>query len=174
MEDTSRTDDYRRLYFPLGCAKWWYPPAACSFGYSIPLAAPNGTFHKHDRNNTFQAHDEVRPYKISRQFLHASIPQIHGQSSTTFRPPPLDGLLLIPELWEWHARYSPDHPLFVFADEGGIVRRLCWPEVVRAIHTGAKIIRNRTNWKAGTAESPTVAILANSGDIRLCELHNCH
>ncbi|KAF9803969.1 hypothetical protein IEO21_09507 [Rhodonia placenta] len=148
MEDTSRTDDYRRLYFPLGCAKWWYPPAACSFGYSIPLAAPNGTFHKHDRNNTFQAHDEI-----------------HGQSSTTFRPPPLDGLLLIPELWEWHARYSPDHPLFVFADEGGIVRRLCWPEVVRAIHTGAKIIRNRTNWKAGTAESPTVAILANSDSI---------
>ncbi|OSX58824.1 hypothetical protein POSPLADRAFT_1151619 [Postia placenta MAD-698-R-SB12] len=79
--------------------------------------------------------------------------------------PPLDGSLALPELYEWHAEHSPDHPLFVFAKEDGSVHKLCWPEVLRAVYTGVKIIRDRAHWQPGMTKAPVVAILSNSDSV---------
>lgn len=98
------------------------------------------------------------------RFVLPPVPQIHGKSCGTFKMPPLDGSLALPELYEWHAEHSPDHPLFVFAKEDGSVHKLCWPEVLRAVYTGVKIIRDRAHWQPGMTKAPVVAILSNSGE----------
>ncbi|KAA1476420.1 acetyl-CoA synthetase-like protein [Dentipellis sp. KUC8613] len=43
----------------------------------------------------------------------------HGQHSTTFTPAPTDRFLTIPQLHEFNAKHSPDHPLFVYNDDDG-------------------------------------------------------
>lgn len=44
------------------------------------------------------------------------IPTPHGQNTPTFHPPPLDGSLSIPEIFEFHAEHSPEHPVFIYDD----------------------------------------------------------
>ncbi|EED77747.1 predicted protein, partial [Postia placenta Mad-698-R] len=101
----------------------------------------------------------------SDRFLLPIVPQIHGSSCSTFKMPPLGGSLTLPELYEWHAEHCPEHPLFVFAQEDGSLHKICWPEVLRAVYTGVKIIRDRTHWQAGMTKAPVVAILSNSDSV---------
>ncbi|KAF9809322.1 hypothetical protein IEO21_07451 [Rhodonia placenta] len=101
----------------------------------------------------------------SDRFLLPIVPQIHGISCSTFKMPPLGGSLTLPELYEWHVEHCPEHPLFVFAQEDGSIRKLCWPEVLRAVYTGVKIIRDRTHWQAGMTKAPVVAILSSSDSV---------
>ncbi|KAJ7245421.1 hypothetical protein C8J57DRAFT_1082265 [Mycena rebaudengoi] len=92
-------------------------------------------------------------------------PQTQALSSTTFTPPPLDGRLTIAEMYDWHFKNTPDHRLFVFTQKDGSTRTILWPEAVQAIYVGAKILRNRFGWIAGTNETPIVAVLASSDTI---------
>ena len=38
-----------------------------------------------------------------------------GLDHATFSPPPVDGSLSIPEIYEYNGRHSPDHPAFVYS-----------------------------------------------------------
>ncbi|KAJ7751462.1 hypothetical protein B0H16DRAFT_1419536 [Mycena metata] len=93
-------------------------------------------------------------------------PQTQARSSSTFAPPPLDGRLTIPQLYDWHFHNTPNHRLFVYARaDGSGVRTIYWPDAIQGIYRGAKILRDRFNWMSGTAETPVVAILASSDAI---------
>ncbi|PPR02158.1 hypothetical protein CVT26_012119 [Gymnopilus dilepis] len=97
--------------------------------------------------------------------LVPSPPPTQALSSKTFVPPPLDGSITLPELFEWHLVHSPNHPLFMFSRENGDVRTIFWPEAVRAIHTGARLVRKALGWQPGLKNPPVVAILAAADTI---------
>ena len=99
--------------------------------------------------------------------LVPSPPPTQALSSKTFVPPPLDGSITLPELFEWHLVHSPNHPLFMFSRENGDVRTIFWPEAVRAIHTGARLVRKALGWQPGLKNPPVVAILAAAGRTRV-------
>ncbi|KAK0483762.1 hypothetical protein IW261DRAFT_1332931 [Armillaria novae-zelandiae] len=89
-------------------------------------------------------------------------PQPQGLSSPTFRAPPLDGSLTIPEIYAWHLQHSPNHRLFVYAREDGSVQTINWAEAVAAIYTGARLMRRRLRF---ATKPPVVAILSLSDSI---------
>ncbi|KAF9471438.1 acetyl-CoA synthetase-like protein [Pholiota conissans] len=89
-------------------------------------------------------------------------PQTQALQSKTFRPPPLDGSLKLPEIYDWHAENTPNHRLFVFCDENQQTKTILWPEAVKAIYNGAQFLR----MKIGEQDSaPIVAILAMADTI---------
>ncbi|KAJ7464987.1 hypothetical protein B0H11DRAFT_2050421 [Mycena galericulata] len=92
-------------------------------------------------------------------------PQTQAHSSPTFQPPPLDGSLTIAQIYDWHFRYTQNHRLFVYAQVDGSTRTIYWPEAVRAVYVGAKILRNRFKWTSGTSMMPVVSILSSSDTI---------
>ncbi|KAF9556254.1 acetyl-CoA synthetase-like protein [Agrocybe pediades] len=92
-------------------------------------------------------------------------PQTQALSSATFTPPPLDGSLSLPEQYEWHLKHSPNHPLFTYATENKDVRTILWREAVKAIHTGARLVRQTMKWAPGMKNPPVIAILAASDSI---------
>ncbi|KAK0192594.1 male sterility protein-domain-containing protein [Armillaria mellea] len=89
-------------------------------------------------------------------------PQTQALTSKTFTPPPLDGSLTLPEIYDWHSKHNTGHRLFVYIQQDETPRTICWPEAVRAVHTGAKLFRDRLGWKPDADEKPVVAILAIS------------
>ena len=95
------------------------------------------------------------------------LPRTQALSSKTFRPPPLDGSMTIAELYDWHLQNTPEHPLFVFADDSGQNHTILWPEVVRAVHGAGRRIRSMATPGLDTSISPevpcTVAILCAAG-----------
>lgn len=96
-------------------------------------------------------------------------PQLQIPSSTTFKSPPLDGSLFLPELCDWHTKHSPDHELFVYAEEDGAVKHIKWSETGRAIHRGSQLIRERIG--QSTNESTVVAIISSSGMSRSLSIY---
>ena len=89
-------------------------------------------------------------------------PRMQALSSKTFQAPPLDGSLTLPELYDWQAENSSEHPLFTYGDPDGPVHTITWSEATRAIHRAGRIVRDAV----GTLSSslvPVVAILANTG-----------
>ncbi|KAJ3520636.1 hypothetical protein NM688_g9133 [Phlebia brevispora] len=90
-------------------------------------------------------------------------PPTQGLSTKTFRQPPMDGTLTGPEIYDWHMKYSVDHPLFVFADEQGNTRTINWPEAVRAVHRSGRIMQSLA--KSIPVARPTFAIHAASDTI---------
>ncbi|PCH42383.1 acetyl-CoA synthetase-like protein [Wolfiporia cocos MD-104 SS10] len=91
--------------------------------------------------------------------------ELNQSSRPTYRQPPLDGSLTLPELYEWHAEHSPEHRLFIYADANGEVQHITWKQAAGAVRTSARLIRERVNWTPGSSESPVVAILASSDSI---------
>ncbi|KAJ7697661.1 hypothetical protein B0H17DRAFT_1130265 [Mycena rosella] len=89
-------------------------------------------------------------------------PQTQALSSSTFKPPPLDGSLSIGQIYDWHFQNTPNHRLFLFSQDDGKTRTIYWPEAVHAIYIGAKILRDRFGWIAGRTETPIVGILTAS------------
>ena len=92
-------------------------------------------------------------------------PNTQALASKTFRPPPLDGSLTLPEVYDWHLENTPNHPLFVFSDDEGKEHTVLWPEAVRAAHRAGWFIRSLLGQKGNeVTESPSVvAILATTG-----------
>ncbi|KAK0231808.1 NRPS-like enzyme [Armillaria nabsnona] len=60
-------------------------------------------------------------------------------SSSTFTRPPLDGSLTYPEIFDYNAQHSPDHPVFQFYDQDRI-QKVTWSEVTKAIHAAGRIV----------------------------------
>ncbi|KAF7427854.1 hypothetical protein PC9H_007070 [Pleurotus ostreatus] len=69
------------------------------------------------------------------------LPKTQALTSSTFKIPPLDGSLSVPELYDWHYCHKTEHPVFVFPGENDQQTIIKWPELVRAIHTGARLLR---------------------------------
>lgn len=90
-------------------------------------------------------------------------PQSQALQCTTFRPPPLDGSLTLPQIYDWHYKHTPNHRLFIFADEDNNIRVICWPEGVRAIYNGVRFLENNINMKTESGGATVVAILATTG-----------
>lgn len=92
-------------------------------------------------------------------------------ASDTFKQPPLDGSMAVPEIYDWHLRNSPNHPLFVYDDDGA-ERVIDWATAVRAVHRAGRVIQSRV--KCTDLRMPVVAILASSGKffLRVSQLLN--
>lgn len=90
-------------------------------------------------------------------------PRTQALSSTTFRPPPLDGSLTVPELYDWHYEHSPHHPLFIYSDEDGSATTIYWPEATKAVHRAGHLVRKYAQEKPAPSKRPVFAILAGSG-----------
>ncbi|TFK37074.1 hypothetical protein BDQ12DRAFT_221196 [Crucibulum laeve] len=86
---------------------------------------------------------------------------LQATTSTTFTPPPLDGSLSLPEIFDYHASQSPHHPLFVY-EENGLVEVITWSHAVRAIHTAARYIDRFLSPDGTHNRSTVIAILANT------------
>lgn len=89
------------------------------------------------------------------------IPNSQALSSKTFRVPPLDGSLLLPEIWDWHFEYSPNHPVFAYTEDDGTEKVLHWREVVPGIHRAGALMRSLLT--RSSESRPIVAILSASG-----------
>ncbi|KAK0480363.1 NRPS-like enzyme [Armillaria novae-zelandiae] len=91
-----------------------------------------------------------------------ALPTPQGVSSLTFKPPPLDGSLTFPELFDYNATHSPKHPLFRYNDpDNGGFRTILWEEGVAAFHTAGHYFKKYIH-----ADAPvTVGILANINSI---------
>jgi hypothetical protein len=90
-------------------------------------------------------------------------PPTQGLQSKTFRPPPLDGSLTLPEIYDWHLENTPDHRLFIFSDDNQNTRTIHWPEAVRAVYNGVRYLQNTIDLKPNSETVPIVAILAAEG-----------
>ena len=91
-------------------------------------------------------------------------PRTQALSSTTFRPPPLDGSLTIPELYDWHRDNSPQHPLFIYSDEDGSATTIYWSEAAKAVHRAGHIVQRLAQERPETtSRRPVFAILAANG-----------
>ena len=88
----------------------------------------------------------------------------HGARSATFHPPPLDGTLVIHQLYDHNGVFSPDHPLFVYEPSEGEIKALAWADVMFGIHRGAKYALSSLEGVPVDYASPTmVSLLANTG-----------
>ncbi|KAL1943361.1 hypothetical protein VTO73DRAFT_4436 [Trametes versicolor] len=72
-------------------------------------------------------------------FYNAKVQTVQGANSKTFKRIELDTTLTIPELFEFHAKHSPEHPVFVYADENNQEHVLYYPEVYRGIRKAATL-----------------------------------
>ncbi|KAJ7634824.1 acetyl-CoA synthetase-like protein [Roridomyces roridus] len=72
-------------------------------------------------------------------------------NSTTFHPPPFDSTLSIPELYEYHARNSSDHAVFVYSDtDEGTTHWITYLEAWERIRQAAGFVqRHLTSQKDG-------------------------
>ncbi|KAH7912513.1 hypothetical protein BJ138DRAFT_785417 [Hygrophoropsis aurantiaca] len=88
----------------------------------------------------------------------------NGASCDTFRHPPVDGSLTVPELYEYHATKSPQHPLFVYADEHKELKTIRYPEAFRAIQRAAGLAaghyKGTTELSQDASHPPVCGILA--------------
>ncbi|KAK0190081.1 NRPS-like enzyme [Armillaria mellea] len=82
-------------------------------------------------------------------------------SSLTFTRPPLDGSLTYPEIFDYNAQHSPDHPVFQFYDQDHI-QKVTWSEVAKAIHAAGRIVLENV---LRTDVVPVVGVLAHADSI---------
>lgn len=92
------------------------------------------------------------------------LPNTQCLNTTTFKQPPLDGSLSMPEIYDWHLTRSPDHPLFVYSDEERKPIVINWPEGARAVHRAGRIVRDMASDTGPVRLKPqTFAILSSTG-----------
>lgn len=93
------------------------------------------------------------------------LPQTQAFKCSTFKIPPLDGSLSVPEIYDWHAEHSSDHPLFEFAEDDGIVQTITWKEANKGVHRAGWYTKRLLDGeqKVGGGERPIVAIFASAG-----------
>lgn len=106
-----------------------------------------------------------QPIRTRKRALMASHPQ--ATISSTFIPPPLDGTLTIPQIYDFHLEHNPEHVLFVYDGKDGDVNTISWGRAARAIHTAAKAVDCKVGVDLarleGEREAPAVGILAVIG-----------
>ena len=94
------------------------------------------------------------------------LPRVHGLKSQTFRLPPLDASLTIPELYDWNFKHNSRHPLFVYIDDDGAEKIMHWSQAVPALHRAGRIVKSRLPEEV--PEHPFIAILCATGALTLC------
>ncbi|KAJ7775604.1 hypothetical protein DFH07DRAFT_1056780 [Mycena maculata] len=90
---------------------------------------------------------------------------VQGSSSTTFKPPPLDGSCLLPDVIDHHAQHNPDHPLYMYGGEDGVAKTITWSHAVKAFRMVAHISRMQVDIAGHDQSVPVVAILASTDQI---------
>ncbi|KAJ7627164.1 NRPS-like enzyme [Roridomyces roridus] len=83
---------------------------------------------------------------------------MHGLSSSSFTPPPLDSSLRLPEIFDLHAAHSPEHPLFVYSEDNAL-KTLTWSQAVQCFHRAAHIARTHIQ-RHGTAKISFLSLVA--------------
>ena len=95
------------------------------------------------------------------------LPKTQVLNSLTFKAPPLNKSLTLPDLYDWQHKSSPTHPFFVYEDGPGEVKTIAWAEAVRGIHRAARLVASRIPAEGTTAalegRSITIAVLAATG-----------
>ncbi len=99
--------------------------------------------------------------ECSLSLMDPSIHRSQATASNTFVPPPLDGSLSLPEIYDYNATHNPDHLVFVYDDDEG-VKKLVWSELGQAMHRAASVVRRNLK-EQHRSTSTVVAILANVG-----------
>ncbi|KAJ6541378.1 hypothetical protein B0H19DRAFT_1173050 [Mycena capillaripes] len=90
---------------------------------------------------------------------------VQGLASATFRPPPLNGSLLLPEVLEYNAQHSSEHPLFFYPGKDGVIETLTWSRAIKVFRRAAHISHTRMS-VAEEDENPfVVAILVATDQI---------
>ncbi|KAG7451555.1 acetyl-CoA synthetase-like protein [Guyanagaster necrorhizus] len=84
--------------------------------------------------------------------------------SLTFIRPPLDGSLTYPEIFDYNAQHSPDHPVFQFYEQDHI-QKITWSEVTKAIHAAGRVVRDHVTRTDYMDSAPIVGVLANADSI---------
>ncbi|KAI0712723.1 acetyl-CoA synthetase-like protein [Cerioporus squamosus] len=108
-------------------------------------------------------------------FYNPAVQTWQGANSKTFKRPDLDTNLTLPELFAYHAEHSPEHPVFVYADDDQQEHVIKFPEVYRGIRKAATIASAHYNrladyyTKAQVGKSPNdppiIGILATADSI---------
>lgn len=91
-------------------------------------------------------------------------PPSEPRSGRSFRRPPLDGSLTIPEIYDWHWHHNPDHPIFVYP-KGQRLDSITFAKLVPAVHRAGRVVANALDLDLHTdsLNFPVVAIVATSG-----------
>lgn len=97
------------------------------------------------------------------------VPTRQGANDPTFKPPPLDGSLTIPELYLHQAQHTPDRPLYVYADVHKAQQTIRYRDAALAIDRAAAIVLDHADvLKAKRGEKGsgrmTFGILAVAGE----------
>ncbi|KAI1791373.1 acetyl-CoA synthetase-like protein [Ganoderma leucocontextum] len=113
--------------------------------------------------------------KAAPGFYNPAVHTIQGDNSTTFTSPGIDTTLTIPELFEFHAKHSAQHPVFVYADDDQKEHVIRFPEVYRAVRKAAtlssmhysRLSDDYAKAQAGKSENdpPVIGILATADSI---------
>ncbi len=106
-------------------------------------------------------------------FYNPTVKTWQGQNSTTFRRPEFDTKLTVPQLFEYHAKNSPNHEVFVYVDDDKVEHAIHFPDVYRGIQKSATIVSEHytrlsdyyTKAQEGKRElePPVIGILASTG-----------
>ncbi|EIN05387.1 acetyl-CoA synthetase-like protein [Punctularia strigosozonata HHB-11173 SS5] len=100
--------------------------------------------------------------------LLPNLKPIHGSASKTFSVPPLDGSLTIPEIYDWHAEHSPDHPLFTYNTSATDKVVITFKQGVHAIHRAGGFLSDRLvqlRIHPSDVDGPVIAIFAASDTV---------
>ena len=91
--------------------------------------------------------------------------QGYHPTCSTFALPPLDGSLTLPDLYEWHSRNSPKHPLFVYEDKPGKLRTILYGDFIYGLDRAAKLCTQVVGIEAihEHVNAPVVSIVGNLG-----------
>ncbi|KDR69563.1 hypothetical protein GALMADRAFT_282566, partial [Galerina marginata CBS 339.88] len=86
-----------------------------------------------------------------------------GVNSKTFKPPPINSFLSVPDVYDWHSRHSKNHPFFVYFDEAtNENKHLLWGDVVLAIHRIANSISTSLATRKDAVPKPLVGLYSSS------------
>ncbi|KAF9000323.1 hypothetical protein BDQ17DRAFT_1360041 [Cyathus striatus] len=97
-------------------------------------------------------------------FLLQPPQRVHGVSpGCKYAPPQIDGSLPVPEIYDWHYKNSPTHPVFAYpAGSKGEINELTFSQVVPAAHRAAHLVSQKAGIDLSTTNKrPLVAVLAN-------------
>jgi hypothetical protein len=85
-----------------------------------------------------------------------------GDSALGFKRPPLDGSVLLPEIFDNNAKENPTHPIFRYVEADGTLKTILWADAVPAFQRAAQIVRQQVA-VPNPEMRPVVAILASLG-----------
>ncbi|KAI0772397.1 acetyl-CoA synthetase-like protein [Trametes elegans] len=108
-------------------------------------------------------------------FFSPKVQTVQAANSKTFTRVPIDSTLTLPELWEFHAKNSAEHPVFVYVDDNKEEHILRYPDVWRGIRKAGTIVAGHYQRQAdyyakaqegkSELEPPVIGILATADTV---------